>query len=124
MKRTFVKGILSAAFVVTCVAVRGAGTVYSQNVVSYTNFAVASETSSILWHLGPFAFGETDRWYDANGNMLTPARSSTWFECAGTAFSIPMSPQCIETAGTNILLVFGTLLSGLVARKCLNSVVS
>jgi len=144
MKRTFIKGILSAAVVAACLGARGASQVYSQNVCdvqfstttnSLSYWPSISEdvcgivgsntiyTSSTVWQKGPFTFGESRTWpnYEfENGRPVgNPAQNSTWFTFGAHSFTVPLSPrQAAGVGGIGFgLVILFLIVGGLLMKR-------
>jgi hypothetical protein len=125
MKRTFIKGILSASVVTACLAAGCSSHVYSTNSMR----PMASEPSGI-WQVGPFEIGEFHYWPNGNGYELDgnyvgePVQISTYFKIDSHTVTVPLSPKRAASVGATVLLGLGGILSGLVAKKSLRSAAS
>jgi hypothetical protein len=116
MKRIFINGILSAAFVATCLVGRGARFVYSQNDMT--------SASSPIWEIGQFEVREYRYWTDASGHILNgpqeldhPVRSSTEFSFGAHSITVPLSPKFAAIVGAIGLVILGLFVNGLLIRR-------
>ncbi|HXC36262.1 MAG TPA: hypothetical protein VNV43_10330 [Candidatus Acidoferrales bacterium] len=116
MKRLFVNGILSTAFVATCLIARGGRFLYSTNNLTWA--------SSPIWEVGRFEVREYRYWTDASGHTPKcpqdfdhPIRRSTEFSLGAHSIMVTLSPKCIAVVGATGLVILGLFTNGFLIKK-------